>query len=118
MCGVSLGASQHLRVGTGVIRPTDYDATQLLARVHTLSEASAGRFILGLGTGPGTGQRAIEGLVDAATKLRAAYPKERKPPVFFAALGRKMLRAACAIADGAILNFCPPSYVGDGALAR
>jgi Luciferase-like monooxygenase len=111
MCGISLGESRRLRVGTGVIRSADYDAAQLLARVHTLSEGSGGRFILGMGTGSGIGRAAVEGLVEVATRLRSDYPGEQKPHIFFAALKKKILHAAYLNAEGAILNFCPPSYV-------
>jgi alkanesulfonate monooxygenase SsuD/methylene tetrahydromethanopterin reductase-like flavin-dependent oxidoreductase (luciferase family) len=111
MCGISLGESRRLRVGTGVITSADYDAAQLLARVHTLSEGSEGRFILGVGTGSGIGHAAIERLVEVVTTLRSGYPERQKPPMFFAALKKRTLRAAYLNAEGAILNFCSPSYV-------
>jgi alkanesulfonate monooxygenase SsuD/methylene tetrahydromethanopterin reductase-like flavin-dependent oxidoreductase (luciferase family) len=111
MCGISLGESHRLRIGTGVIRYTDYDVARLLARLHTLSEGSGGRFVLGLGTGSGTGRSAIDGLVEVATKLRADYREGQRPPIFFAALKKRMLRVAYLKAEGAILNFCPPRYV-------
>jgi len=111
MCGISLGMSKRLSVGTGVVRFTDYDVMQLLARLHTLSEGSGGRLILGLGTGAATGRAAIDGLVDFANRLRALYPEHQKPPIFFAALRQRILRAAYLNAEGAILNFCPPNYV-------
>jgi luciferase-like monooxygenase len=111
MCGISLGESRRLRVGTGVIKSNDYDGAQLLARMHTLSEGSGGRFVLGVGTGSGIGKSAIDGLVGLATGLRARYPEQRRPPIFFAALKGRMLRAAYVNAEGAILNFCPPDYV-------
>jgi hypothetical protein len=111
MCGISLGKSKRLRVGTGVIRSTDYDVSKLLARLYTLSEGSGGRFILGIGTGAATGRAAIDGLIDFANRLRADYPEQQKPPIFFAALRQRILRAAYLNAEGAILNFCPPDYV-------
>ncbi len=111
MCGISLGESHRLRIGTGVIRSTDYEVTRLFARLHTLSEGSGGRFVLGIGTGSGVGRAAIDGLVEVATKLRADYRDGQKPPIFFAALRKRMLRAAYTNAEGAILNFCPPDYV-------
>jgi hypothetical protein len=111
MSGIALGESRKMRVGTGVIRYSDYEAAQLLNRLHTLSEGSGRRFILGLGTGSGTGPGAIDGLVRTTTKLRAGYHERRKPPIFFAALKKKMLRVAYMNAEGAILNFCPPDYV-------
>jgi len=111
MCGVSLGRSERLSVGTGVIRFTDYDVMALLPRVRTLSEGSGRRFILGLGTGVAIGRTAIDGLVDFSNRLRADYPEQQKPPIFFAALRQRILRAAYLNAEGAILNFCPPDYV-------
>jgi hypothetical protein len=111
MCGISLGKSERLRVGTGVIRFTDYDVPHLLARLYTLNEGSGRRFILGIGTGAATGRPAIDELVDFADRLRADYPEQQKPPVFFAALRQRILRAAYLNAEGAILNFCPPGYV-------
>lgn len=111
MCGMSLGMSSRLRVGTGVIRPSDYDFPLLLARLHTLSEGSGGRFVLGMGTGAGIGRSAIEGLVAVAKRLREDYPESLKPPIYFAALKKRALHAAYLNADGAILNFCPPGYV-------
>jgi len=111
MCGISLGESHRLRIGTGVIRSADYDVARLLARLHTLGEGSGGRFVLGVGTGSGTGRAAIDGLVELATRLRADYRDGQRPPIFFAALKKRMLRAAYLNAEGAILNFCPPDYV-------
>jgi len=111
MCAISLGMTHRLRAGTGVIRPADYDVPLLVDRVHTLSEGSGGRFILGMGTGAGTGLAAVDGLVDAAEKIRSHYPGQTKPPVFFATLRRRILRAAYLNAEGAILNLCSPKYV-------
>jgi alkanesulfonate monooxygenase SsuD/methylene tetrahydromethanopterin reductase-like flavin-dependent oxidoreductase (luciferase family) len=111
MCGIALGESRRLRVGTGVIRSYDYEAAKLLARIHTLSEGSGHRFILGIGTGSGTGRPAIEELANLAAKLRGEYRDGQRPPMFFAALKRRMLGEAYRSADGAILNFCPPDYV-------
>jgi hypothetical protein len=111
LCGITLGATRRIRVGTGIIRAGEQDPARLLTHVRTLSEASGGRFILGIGAGQAQGKEAIEGVVSLAEKLRVDYPGKRKPQVFFAALRGGMLRAALSSADGAILNFCPPSHV-------
>ena len=111
LCGVALGATSRVRVGTGIIRAGEQDPARLLTRVRTLSEASGGRFILGLGAGQAHGQEAIEGVVSLAEKVRTDYPGKRKPSIFFAALRGGMLRAALSTGDGALLNFCPPSHV-------
>jgi len=111
MCGISLGKSTRLNVGTGVIKYLDYDKEGLIARAHTLSEGSGGRFVLGIGTGSDTGGRAVERLVSYSDSLRSDYPRGPRLPIYFAALKGKILRAAFLHADGAILNFCSSSYV-------
>jgi Luciferase-like monooxygenase len=111
LCAVALGSTRRMRIGTGVIRAGEQDPGRLASRVRTLSESSRGRFVLGLGAGGARGQAAVEGVVALAEKLRAGNRDERRIPIFFAALRGGMLRAAYASADGAILNFCPPSHV-------
>ncbi len=111
LCAVALGSARRVRVGTGVIRAGEQDPARLSTRVRTLSESSEGRFILGLGAGQAAGPQAIEGVVALAEELRAAYRGGHMAPIFFAALRGGMLRAALSSADGAILNFCPPSHV-------
>ncbi len=113
MCGIALGETRRLRVATGVIKSSDYGAEMLLARVNTLSEGSGGRFILGVGTGPGIGGSAVQGLVSLASKLREAYPGRTTPPIFFAALRGKILSMASRHAEGAVLNFCSPDFVSE-----
>ncbi len=111
LCAVALGSTRRARVGTGVIRAGEQDPARLSTRVRTLSESSGGRFVLGLGAGPASGPEAVEGVVALAEKLKAGQLREGKTPIFFAALRGGMLRAALSSADGAILNFCPPSHV-------
>jgi Luciferase-like monooxygenase len=112
LCAIAIGSTRELRAGTGVLRAGEQEPASLITRVSTLDEASGGRFILGLGAGHAHGRSGIEGVVSLAERLKADYPRERRPPpVFFAALRGGMLRAALASADGAILNFCPPSHV-------
>jgi hypothetical protein len=111
MSRVSLKITQRLFVGTGVIGSGEHDPAKLVPRVQSLEATSSGRFVLGLGTGTGTGHAAIEGLLKAASDFRDRYIGPG-PPIFFAALKRTMLLAAFRHADGAILNFCSPGYVG------
>jgi len=111
MCALALGATSRLRAGTGVIRPGELDLVQLAGRADTLSEGSRGRFILGLGTGRSRGGVALSDLVDHTRRLRAANPPGALPiPIYFAALGPRMVRASFESADGVLLNFCSPSY--------
>jgi alkanesulfonate monooxygenase SsuD/methylene tetrahydromethanopterin reductase-like flavin-dependent oxidoreductase (luciferase family) len=110
MCGLSLGASRRLIAGTGVIRLHEQDLGRLASRVDTLSQGSLNRFILGVGTGSLRGRTALDQLVVLTKKLRTGYPKTPKIPVYFAALGPRMVRAAFENADGVLLNFCSPRY--------
>ncbi|MGA2663479.1 MAG: LLM class flavin-dependent oxidoreductase [Nitrososphaerales archaeon] len=111
MCALALGATSRLRAGTGVIRPGELDLAQLAGRADTLGEGSRGRLVLGLGTGGSRGRVAVVDLVDQARRLRAASPPEALPvPIYFAALGPRMVRASFESADGVLLNFCSPGY--------
>lgn len=111
ICAVAIGSTRKMRVATGVIRAGEHDPAYLTTRVHTLSESSEGRFVLGLGAGQERGQAAI-GRVEALAKmLKATYAGRPRPSIFFAALRGEMLRAALSSADGALMNFCPPSHV-------
>jgi alkanesulfonate monooxygenase SsuD/methylene tetrahydromethanopterin reductase-like flavin-dependent oxidoreductase (luciferase family) len=110
MCALSLDATKRLRAATGVIRLPEQDLTRLADRVDTLCQASGNRFILGVGTGPLRGRKAVDQLVDLTKRLRASYRNTTPVPVYFAALGPRMVRAAFEHADGALLNFCSPRY--------
>jgi Luciferase-like monooxygenase len=111
LCAVALGSTRRMRVGTGVIRVGEQEPARLASRARTLSESSGGRFVLGLGAGRVQGPAAVKAVVELAERFRAAYGAKGVPPVLFAALRGGMLRAALSRADGAILNFCPPSHV-------
>ena len=110
MCGLALGTSRSLNAGTGVIRLHEQDLGQLARRADTLSQGSQNRFILGVGTGALLGRAAVDRLVDLARKLRASYPETTQTPIYFAALGPRMVRTAFESADGVLLNFCSPRY--------
>ncbi len=50
--------------------------------------------------------------MDLTKKFKAGYHLGQSPvPIYFAALGPGMVRAAFQNADGVLLNFCSPSYV-------
>jgi alkanesulfonate monooxygenase SsuD/methylene tetrahydromethanopterin reductase-like flavin-dependent oxidoreductase (luciferase family) len=110
LCALSLGATRRLNAVTGVIRLPEHDITQLASRADTLSQASRNRFILGVGTGLLKGRTAVDQLVDLTKRLRAGYSNAPPVPVYFAALGPRMVRAAFENADGVLLNFCSPRY--------
>jgi len=113
MCGISLGASRKLNVGTGVIRLHEQDLGGLASRADTLSQGSGNRFILGVGTGSLRGRTALDELVALTKRLRTGYPRTPQIPIYFAALGPRMVRAAYENVEGVLLNFCSPRYASD-----
>ena len=92
----------------------------------TVHERSGGRLILGLGTGH-VGAGALDELRDTVLRIRmlldgGTVEGERGPqglslapgppvPIWVSALGPKAMRLAGEIADGVILNWCPPERV-------
>jgi alkanesulfonate monooxygenase SsuD/methylene tetrahydromethanopterin reductase-like flavin-dependent oxidoreductase (luciferase family) len=120
------GETSSLLLGTGVIPMTSRTPTLTAMGAATVQERSGGRAILGLGTGPAT-PGALERLRDlvahlrvlvqgappdpgaATTPLSLALPAPI--PIWIAALGARALRLAGEIADGALLNWCPPERV-------
>jgi alkanesulfonate monooxygenase SsuD/methylene tetrahydromethanopterin reductase-like flavin-dependent oxidoreductase (luciferase family) len=110
LCTVSLGATKNLKAGTGVIRLHEFELDRLAKRVGDLSRASRNRFVLGVGTGSLTGEKAIDQLRDLTRKLWSTHPDMFDVPIYFAALGPRMVRAAFQDADGVLLNFCSPRY--------
>jgi 5,10-methylenetetrahydromethanopterin reductase len=104
--------------------------TPLLAAMGaaTVHERSGGRLILGLGTGE-VGRGALDELRETVRRVRAALrggglegeeegdsvtlslPPGREVPIWVSALGPKAMRLGGEIADGVILNWCPPERV-------
>jgi alkanesulfonate monooxygenase SsuD/methylene tetrahydromethanopterin reductase-like flavin-dependent oxidoreductase (luciferase family) len=92
----------------------------------TVHERSDARLVLGIGTG-GAGRGALDELrsyVDTVRSLlsgeiaecdgrpvRLSLAPPRPPPIWISALGPGSMRLAGEIADGALLNWCPPERV-------
>jgi alkanesulfonate monooxygenase SsuD/methylene tetrahydromethanopterin reductase-like flavin-dependent oxidoreductase (luciferase family) len=120
------GETSSLLLGTGVIPMTSRTPKLTAMGAATVQERSGGRAILGLGTGPAT-PGALERLRDLVARLRVlvqgAPPDPGAAttplslalpapiPIWIAALGARALRLAGEIADGALLNWCPPERV-------
>jgi alkanesulfonate monooxygenase SsuD/methylene tetrahydromethanopterin reductase-like flavin-dependent oxidoreductase (luciferase family) len=124
--GALAGETRDLLLGTGIV-PMTSRATMLAAMAAaTVHELSGGRLVLGLGTGepvPGS----LERLGHEVRRLRALLSGETvqvdgEPerlsldpgsdvPIWIAALGPRAMRLAGEVADGVLLNWCPPERV-------
>jgi alkanesulfonate monooxygenase SsuD/methylene tetrahydromethanopterin reductase-like flavin-dependent oxidoreductase (luciferase family) len=124
--GALAGVTRALRLGTGIL-PMRSRTTMLAAMAAaTVQERSGGRFILGMGTGHG-GPGALAELRETIAEIRALLhgeEVERKGrrtrlglvpgepvPIWISALGPKAMRLAGEVADGVLLNWCPPERV-------
>ena len=124
--GAIAGETRHLVLGTGVV-PMGSRATMLTAMAAaTVHERSLGRLILGIGTG-GAGAGALERLRERVRDLRALLGGETaevdggrrrltlapgsRVPIWISALGPRAMRLAGEMADGVLLNWCPPERV-------
>jgi len=123
-----LGASERLKVATGIVNRYGRDPLACNAAMQTLNEAFPGRFLLGLGVShehlvswlrkhdyskPYTGM--VEYL-DAMDRARFFAPTGEPPAqMVLAALGPRMLRLAAERTAGALPYFVPPEHT---AIAR
>ena len=120
------GETRELLLGTGIVPMTSRETLLTAMGAATVHERSGGRLLLGLGTGaavPGALDRLREE-VRALRSLFAGEPVERKGeaerlsldpgsrvPIWISALGPKAMRLAGEVADGVLLNWCPPERV-------
>ena len=120
------GETSTLLLGTGIVR-MDARTPQLTAMAAaTLQERSAGRGIIGIGTGPAIAgaldrlralvlavKAALRGepaTVDGRTITLSLIP-DPPPMVWISALGPRAVEVAGEVADGVLLNWCPPERV-------
>ncbi len=138
-------ATSRLGLGSGVVPIYPRHPVATAQAALTLSEMTAGRFVLGIGVSHretmegqlGLPLRAplavmreyvavLRGALGAGADFAGAHYRVRwsialsrrpaAPRVYLAALSRRMLELAGELADGAILWLCPPAYVRDVAL--
>ena len=120
------GETSRIRLATGVVPLPSRSPRILAAAAATVQERSAGRLILGVGTGPSspgsldrlratvvalrTALGGGEGSVDGDA-IRSPLPLPKPPELWIAALGPRATRLAGEVADGVILNWCTPERV-------
>jgi F420-dependent oxidoreductase-like protein len=136
------GASQRIRLGTGVVPIFSRTPATMAQTAATIDEASGGRMVLGLGishrvtvehwhgaklTKPVTQMREYVAAVRAILRGETPPDSEHFPtqfrfmgygaraemPIYVAALSPNMLRLAGEIADGVMLWLCNPDYIRD-----
>ena len=127
--------TSRLRLGTGVVTIGARSAATTAMAASTVQDLSAGRLILGIGSGsPRSGEapaallgrvrRYVEvvrktlageeaGPVDPSggERFRLWRPPDRPPPIWLGALGDRMVALAAREADGVLLNWCTPERV-------
>jgi alkanesulfonate monooxygenase SsuD/methylene tetrahydromethanopterin reductase-like flavin-dependent oxidoreductase (luciferase family) len=121
-----------LELGTGVVPMTSRRVETTAMAAATVHELSAGRMVLGIGTGS-VAKGALERLRDAVLTLRAIFrgetvelgdpkrgsfrlsfePGSRPIPIYISALGPKAIRMAGEVADGVLLNWCTPERAAE-----
>jgi alkanesulfonate monooxygenase SsuD/methylene tetrahydromethanopterin reductase-like flavin-dependent oxidoreductase (luciferase family) len=124
--GALAGETDALLLGTGIL-PVASRSTLLTAMgAATVHERSGGRLLLGIGTGD-LGAGALERLREEVHALRSLFEGERVErkgaqvalsllpgspiPIWISCLGPRSMRLAGEIADGVLLNWCPPERV-------
>ncbi|HEY7525313.1 MAG TPA: LLM class flavin-dependent oxidoreductase [Candidatus Limnocylindria bacterium] len=127
LLGMLAGETSSLLLGTSIVAIWGHDAQTTRMAALTLQEATAGRFVLGLGVSHPhlaqrlrghTFERPLSHMREYLTAYRAAVykgptaPKAPEPPILLAALRERMLTLAATAADGAF-----PYLVGPNRLA-
>jgi 5,10-methylenetetrahydromethanopterin reductase len=127
LAGLS-GHTEALLLGTGIVTIVARRSSTTAMAAATLQEISAGRLILGLGTGP-VGPGALDRLRESVAVVRSAlageevetpeggrfrlsiHPGPGPVPIWVSALNPRAMRLGGEIADGVLLNWCPPERV-------
>ncbi len=116
------GETSRMLLGTGVVPMGSRSPMLTAMAAATVQERSGGRAILGLGTGvavPG----ALDRLRELVGELRRLLEREvslavpAPVPIWLSALGPRALRLAGEVADGVLLNWCPPARVAQARAA-
>jgi 5,10-methylenetetrahydromethanopterin reductase len=118
-----------LRLATGVVTIVARPVHVTAMAAATVHDVSAGRMILGLGTGPAA-PGSLERLAEYVGRIREllagrsvgdgsgeafrlGVPVRSHIPVWIAALGPRAVELGGRVADGVLLNWCTPERVAD-----
>jgi alkanesulfonate monooxygenase SsuD/methylene tetrahydromethanopterin reductase-like flavin-dependent oxidoreductase (luciferase family) len=118
------GETDELLLGTGIVPMTSRTPRLTAMGVATVHERSAGRAILGVGTGP-VRAGALDALEALVGELRALLGPDGDltlgspgpVPIWISALGPRSVALAGRIADGVLLNWCTPERVAEASEA-
>jgi alkanesulfonate monooxygenase SsuD/methylene tetrahydromethanopterin reductase-like flavin-dependent oxidoreductase (luciferase family) len=110
------GETSRMLLGSGVVPMGSRSPMLTAMAAATVQERSGGRAILGLGTGaavPGALSRLRElvGEVRRLLEHEVSLAVPAPVPIWLSALGPRALRLAGEVADGVLLNWCPPERV-------
>jgi probable F420-dependent oxidoreductase len=130
---LAVGWTDRMRLGTGVVGAFTRGPAVLAQHAAALSDASGGRFVLGIGSSSDViverwngvpFERPLTKVRETVAALRPVLAGERGPggfkletpppypvPIYVAALRDRMLALGGSIADGTFLNFLPLSAV-------
>ena len=130
---MAIPVTERMRLATGIVNPFTRGPAVLAQTAAAMQEASAGRFVLGLGASSDVTVERFNGLEfrrplskvrEAVARLRPVLtappekgygglrlerPVTESVPIVLAALREKMLAVAGEIGDGAFANFLPIS---------
>ena len=124
--GALAGETTRMRLATGVVPIGSRRALIVAMAAATIQERSGGRMILGLGTGPSVpgaldrlrayvvAVRALlrgESVVMGGRTISLSLRVDPAPEVWISALGPRAMALAGELADGVLLNWCPPERV-------
>ena len=123
------GKTLGIGLGTGVVPIVARSMPVTAMAAATVQDVSDGRMVLGLGTGPAgpgaldrlrsfveatrrvlAGETVLDAQDSGSFRLTLELPGG-PPPIWIAALGPRAMRLAGEVADGVILNWCPPERV-------
>lgn len=122
--GALAGDTRDLLLGTGVVPMRSRTPLLTAMGAAAVQERSGGRLILGIGAGDAGTLAELRQTVETVRALLSGAAIERRGerarlsldpgapvPIWIAALGPNAMRLAGQVADGALLNWCPPERV-------